>query len=320
MPGTRRGGQGARSGKPGSSRKGSTTGSGGHGRKRLAGRGATPPAEQRPGHPAQRRSSPPAGGRPTRPQGPDRGPEILAGRNAVVEALRSGVPAMTLYAAVGIDADQRVSEAVRTAGNRRVPLLEVPRTELDRLTGGVAHQGLALQVPAYRYPHPDDLLARVAEAGGPGLVVALDGVTDPRNLGAVARSAAAFGAHGLVVPERRAAGVTAAAWKASAGAVARLPVARATNLVRTLTAFAEAGLLVIGLDADGEVDLDDLEAALDPLVLVVGSEGRGLSRLVRGTCDLTVRIPMVRGTESLNAGVAVGVALAEIARRRRLAE
>jgi 23S rRNA (guanosine2251-2'-O)-methyltransferase len=131
------------------------------------------------------------------------------------------------------------------------------------------------------------------------------------------RSAAAFGAQGVVVPERRAAGMTAVAWKASAGAAARLPVARATNLVRALTSYADAGLLVVGLAAGGDVTLDDFEAATDPLVLVVGSEGRGLSRLVAERCDLRVAIPMAAGTESLNASVAAGVALAEIARRRR---
>jgi 23S rRNA (guanosine2251-2'-O)-methyltransferase len=185
------------------------------------------------------------------------------------------------------------------------------------MTGGVPHQGVGLQVPPYSYAHPDDVLARALEAPEPPLVVALDGVTDPRNLGAVVRSAAAFGAHGVLVPERRAAGVTAAAWRTSAGAAARLPIARVTNLVRAMRAYRQAGLFVAGLDADGEVSLDDLEVAVDPLLLVVGSEGRGLSRLTRDTCDLTVAIPMTAATESLNASVAAAVALAEVARRRR---
>jgi 23S rRNA (guanosine2251-2'-O)-methyltransferase len=145
-------------------------------------------------------------------------------------------------------------------------------------------------------------------------------VTDARNLGAVVRSVAALGGHGVIVPERRSAGMTAGAWKASAGTAARLPVARTTNLVRTLADAAKEGLLIIGLAADGELDLDDLEAAGDPLVLVVGSEGKGLSRLVREKCDLVVRIPLAGQAESLNASVAAGIALAEIARRRRVAE
>ena len=195
-------------------------------------------------------------------------------------------------------------------------LLEVSKAELDRLTDRGMHQGMALQVPPYQHAHPDDLLERALEAPRP-LLVALDGVTDPRTLGAVVRSAAAFGASGVLVPERRSAGMTAAAWRTSAGAAARLPVARATNLVRTLKSYRDAGLLVVGLDADGSLALDELEAALDPLVLVVGSEGKGLSRLVAETCDLTVSIPMAGGTESLNAGIAAAVVLAEVARRRR---
>jgi 23S rRNA (guanosine2251-2'-O)-methyltransferase len=148
------------------------------------------------------------------------------------------------------------------------------------------------------------------------LIVVLDGVTDPRNLGAVVRSAAAFGAHGVVVPERRAAGMTASAWKTSAGAAARLRVARATNRTRTLEAYQAAGLFAVGLAADGGIEVAALEVATEPLVLVIGSEGSGLSRLVAQTCDALVRIPMGGGTESLNAGVAAGIALYEIARKR----
>jgi 23S rRNA (guanosine2251-2'-O)-methyltransferase len=183
------------------------------------------------------------------------------------------------------------------------------------MTGGVLHQGIGLQVPPYGYEPFEDLLAAATEQAGP-LLVALDGVTDPRNLGAVIRSAAAFGAHGVFMPERRAAGVTATAWRTSAGAAARVPVAQVTNLTRALKACQEAGFVVVGLDADGTTDLYDLEVAIDPTVLVVGSEGRGLSRLVGATCDLRARIPMASSVESLNASVAAAVALAEIARRR----
>jgi len=235
----------------------------------------------------------------------------------VLEALRTAVPATALYVAQGVEVDDRFGEAVRLAGDRGVTVLEVARPELDRMTGGVPHQGIGLQVPPYPYAHPDDLLARALEAPEPPLVVALDGVTDPRNLGAVVRSAAAFGAHGVLVPQRRAAGMTAVAWRASAGAAARLPVARVTNLARSLRAYRQAGLFVAGLDSGGEVTLDDLEVAVDPLLVVVGSEGRGLSRLTRDTCDLTVSIPMTARTESLNASIAAAVALAEVARRRR---
>jgi 23S rRNA (guanosine2251-2'-O)-methyltransferase len=321
--GAAKGGQGGRGAKAGSHRKGASVGSGGNNRRRLEGRGPTPPATERTGHPAARRAAAaakraataaPRGGARRR-TGPD-APELLLGRNPVVEALRARVPATALYVALGIDADERVTEAVALAGKARLSLLEVSRTELDRMTDRGMHQGLALQVPPYEYAHPDDLLQTALAAPLP-LVVALDGVTDPRNLGALVRSAAAFGAQGLVVPERRAAGMTAAAWRTSAGAAARLPVARATNLVRVLKDYREAGLFVAGLAADGATSLDDLELATEPLVLVVGSEGAGLSRLVASTCDVTVSIPMAGGTESLNAGIAGAVALAEVARRRR---
>lgn len=300
------------------SKKGATSGSGGQGRRALRGRGPTPRAEDRVGHPAARRAK--AAPNRARAPGHARGvaPELLVGRNPVVEALRGKVPATALYVALGIEADERVTDAVRLAGKRGVSLLEVSRGELDRMTGGLVHQGIALQVPAFGYTELPDVLARAAESTTAPLLVALDGVTDPRNLGAIIRSAVAFGAHGVIIPQRRAAGVTAAAWRTSAGTAARIPVAQATNLVRALKDCQSAGLFVMGLDADGTTSLDDLEMAPEPLVVVVGSEGRGLSRLIGETCDLTLSIPMAGPAESLNASVAAAVALAEIARRRRL--
>jgi 23S rRNA (guanosine2251-2'-O)-methyltransferase len=227
------------------------------------------------------------------------------------------VPATALYVAQGMDLDDRVTEAVRIAADRGISILEMSRHELDRMTNGALHQGLGIQVPPFTYAHADDLLERALDSGRPPLVVALDGVTDPRNLGAVVRSAAAFGAHGVLLPERRSAAMTATAWRTSAGTAARLPIARVTNLVRTLSAYRKAGLTVVGLAADADISLDHLEVAVDPLVLVIGSEGRGLSRLVGETCDLTASIPMPGEAESLNASVAAAVALAEVARRRR---
>jgi 23S rRNA (guanosine2251-2'-O)-methyltransferase len=270
---------------------------------------------------APRSGGPRSGGaRSTRPaprKGPGKeGSETVVGRNAVVEALRAGVPATALYVAERIDADDRVREAIKLAADRGLALLESPRAELDRITSGAVHQGLGLQVPPYVYAHADDLVRRASDAGQVPLVVALDGVTDPRNLGAVVRSAAAFGAHGVVVPDRRSAGMTAGAWKASAGAAARVPVARVTNLTRQLEAYRRAGFVVVGLSAAGLVDAADLEVAVDPLVLVVGSEDQGLSRLVERSCDVLVKIPMAAGNESLNAGVAAGIVLYEVARHR----
>ena len=296
-------------------------GSGGRIRRSLEGKGPTPKAADRPHHKAYRarqQAERTAAARPRRRERPADA-EWVAGRNAVVEAMRAGLPVTGLYVAEGADRDGRLREAFRLAADRGVSLLEVPRGELDRMTGGAGHQGLAARVPAYEYAHPDDLLARAAEAGEQPLVVALDSVTDPRNLGAVVRSAAGFGAHGVLVPERRAAGMTAAAWKTSAGAAARLPVAQVVNLVRQLKAYQAEGCLVAGLAADGPVWLPDLDPGLaaGPLVLVVGSEGKGLSRLVAETCDVLVAIPMANRLESLNAGVAASVALYAVAQARR---
>ncbi|MDX6346897.1 MAG: rRNA (guanosine2251-2-O)-methyltransferase [Streptomyces sp.] len=307
-----------------SNKKGATVGSGGQRRKGLEGRGPTPPADARKGHKKNRIANAAAkragssSGQSRRPSG--RGSkstsELVAGRNPVVEALRADIPATAVYVQQYIDSDDRVREAIKLATERGVPLMEAPRPELDRITNGLNHQGLVLQIPPYEYAHPEDLVAAASDVHEDPLIVALDGVTDPRNLGAVVRSVAAFAGHGVVVPERRAAGMTAGAWKTSAGAAARVSVARATNLTRVLEAYQKAGLTVVGLAADGEVELHELEALAGPVVIVAGSEGKGLSRLVGETCDVRVRIPMPGGAESLNAGVAAGIVLYEAARRR----
>jgi 23S rRNA (guanosine2251-2'-O)-methyltransferase len=292
-------------------KKGPAVGSGGQRRRALEGRGPTPPAHLRPNHPAAKRAASP----PRRPAKRTDETETVLGRNPVLECLRAGVPATALYIALGTEADERVTESVSRAGDLGIAILEVPRTDLDRLTANHLHQGIALQVPPYNYVHPDDLIA-TATKSPPALLVALDNISDPRNLGAIVRSVAAFGGHGVMIPQRRSASVTAVAWRTSAGAAARVPVARATNLTRALQNWADRGLRVIGLDAGGDTAIDDLDGT-DPLVLVVGSEGKGLSRLVRQNCDEVVSIPMAGQTESLNASVAAGVVLAEIARQRR---
>lgn len=296
-------------------KKGPTVGSGGVRRRGLEGRGATPPAHLRPNHPAAKRANKVAKQQQGRPKKTD-DTEIVLGRNPVLECLRAGVPATALYVALGADADERLTESVTRAADSGIPILEVPRTDLDRLSTNGLHQGIALQVPPYIYAHPDDMLRAATQDSAPALLVALDNISDPRNLGAIVRSVAAFGGHGVVIPQRRSASVTAVAWRTSAGAAARLPVARATNLNRTLKDWADGGLQVIGLDAGGDTTLDELDAR-GPVVVVVGSEGKGLSRLVREHCDAVVSIPMAGPTESLNASVAAGVVLAEIARQRR---
>jgi 23S rRNA (guanosine2251-2'-O)-methyltransferase len=307
-------------------KKGPTGGSGGKNRRSLEGKGPTPKASERPYHPAAKAAKKAAhravttnarpGGRPPVRRKSTGETEWIAGRNSIVEALRAELPITGIYVASRIETDDRVREILAAAGNRGIPLLEASRQDLDRFTENAVHQGVAATVPPYAYKHPMDLLDAASDSGRPALVVALDGVTDPRNLGAVVRSVAAFGGNGVVVPERRAAGMTASAWKTSAGAAARVPVARATNLVRAIEEYQKAGLFVVGLDADGDVDLPDLRLADGPLVVVVGAEGAGLSRLVREKCDQVVSIPMAAAVESLNAGVAAGIALYEVSRHR----
>jgi 23S rRNA (guanosine2251-2'-O)-methyltransferase len=339
-------------------------GTGGYGKRKLEGKGPTPPAELRPGHPAQRRAAAKAKRGDEAAAGPARGvaaragragtgragaartgtggagarragagaggtgrgkqprgsgasaPELVAGRNAVLEALLAGVPATALHVGPRLDSDERIGRAVMLAADAGVPVVEAGRNELDRITSGAVHQGLALRIRRYSYADPADLVEAARAAGQQPLIVALDGVTDPRNLGAVARSVAAFSGHGILVPARRSAGVTAGAWKASAGALARVPVAQTANLTRALAAYADDGLFVVGLDADGPADVADLELADSPLVIVVGSEGKGLSRLVAQRCDEVARIPLTGPAESLNAGLAAGIALYAISRRR----
>ena len=317
-------------------RKGPQVGSGGQGRQALEGRKPTPKAEDRPYHPAGKRKAAgeryeAAGGRrkaPTQqstdaPRQPARKAkssdesEMVTGRNSVVEALRARIPATTLYMAARIEFDDRVKEILQLATSRGIPILEVMRPELDRLAGfDSVHQGVALKVPPYEYAHPLELLDKVISRGQVPLLVALDGITDPRNLGAIIRSVAAFGGHGVIVPQRRSVGLTASAWKTSAGAAARTPVAMATNLTQTIKAYKERGVFVLGLDGGGTVSLPQLALAKEPVLVVVGSEGKGLSRLVTENCDAVVSIPISASTESLNAGIAASVTLYEISRLR----
>lgn len=303
---------------------GRKVGSGGQRKKGLAGRGPTPKAEDRVYHKAYKakQAAQAQGGRGGKPQrntshGKGAGADWVVGRNPVFEALQAGMPIKAAYVAEGAERDDRLRDIFKYAAENSISLLQTTRQELDRLTGGAVHQGIAIQLPSYSYLHPDDLLADAShDEERPGLVVALDGITDPHNLGAIARSAAAFGAHGLIIPERRSASVTAVAWKASAGALARIPVARTVNLNRTLNDFAKAGFVVAGLAGEGETDISGIPGVDGPLVVVVGSEGDGLARLTRERCDVLARIPITSAVESLNASVAASISLYEVARCR----
>lgn len=297
------------------SKKGAMVGSGGQRRKQLKGKGPTPKAKDRPYHPAAKRERAAAKRSEVTQRKSARvargDASTLMGRNAIVEALRAGIPAKALYVQMKADSDDRWREALKLALHHGIPIMEVSRTELDRMSDGGVHQGLVLAVPPFSYTDLGDFPTG-------NVLVALDGVTDPRNLGAIARSASAFGASGLIIPARRSVGVTASAWKASAGALTRLPIAQVTNLTRTLEKLKQDGYIVVGLAGEGALELSALrpDVLADRLVVVVGSEGSGLSRLVRESCDWLVRIPMLDNTESLNASVAASIALYAAAQAR----
>ena len=329
---------GSKPGRPGARKpkKGPTKGTGGKNKSSLEGRGPTPKAEDRAWHPAGKRKAAQerfaaAGGKPRGVGGKTAGggsrspkqtddTEIVTGRNSVLEALRAKIPATSLTLASRVEFDDRVREIIHLANGRGIPIVEVMRPELDRLAGpdGV-HQGVALTVPPYEYAQPLDLLDQVIASGQTPLLVVLDGVTDPRNLGAIIRSTAAFGGHGVIVPQRRSVGMTASAWKTSAGAAARTPVAMAGNLTNLLKDLKARGVFVLGLDGGGSVSLPELQLSNEPLAIVVGSEGKGLSRLVTETCDAIVSIPISAATESLNAGIAASVVLYQVSTTRAAA-
>lgn len=297
-------------------------GSGGNNKRRLSGKGPTPKAVDRPYHPAAKRkaaaASAPKKGKPSSRS--EKEPrerreyevqdDVIVGRNPVVEALRAGVAVKRVMVARGIDIDERVTEIMELARESRIEVIEVNRKELDPYP---AHQGVALKVAPYKFRPLNEVLQKIS---GVPLIVALDGVTDPRNLGAIIRSACAFGAHAVVIPDRRAAGMTAVAWKASAGAAARTPVVQIKNMTATIHDLQSEGYFVVGLDAGGDVSLSRMAVADEPLMIVIGGEGKGLSRLVRESCDLVVSIPISSSMESLNASVAAAIALYSVSERR----
>jgi 23S rRNA (guanosine2251-2'-O)-methyltransferase len=299
-------------------KKGPTGGTGGKNKSRLAGKGPTPKAEDRPYHSAAKRKKATTAKeiRPRAPrqksERPKGGGELVAGRNAVVEALRAGVPATELIVARSIDVDDRITESLQLALATHLPIRDVHRAEVEGLSG--SSQGILLAIKPFQYSSLAEILIRAKK---PMLIVALDGVTDPRNLGAVVRSAAAFGADGVVMAERRAAAMTASAWKASAGAASRMPVAQVSNLARAVDEAKKAGCFVVGLAGEADAPISNMKLEQESLMIIVGSEGKGLSRLVREKCDLVISIPMRASTESLNASVATSIALFWVDEQRR---
>lgn len=234
--------------------------------------------------------------------------ELIYGRNAVLEALRAGTPASGILAARSLKRSKIVESIFEAAGDHGLPVEEVERSELDRITSGGAHQGFVLKAEPFRY-------VSLKEVDADRMVV-LDGVVDPANLGSVMRSALAFGFPAIVIGKNRSAQVTSTVRKVAAGAAERLDVARVGSIAQSITQLQRQGLFCIGLDAGAEISLYSPDVAVAPRVaLVIGGEGKGLRRLTKERCDQLVSIPIDRSVESLNVGVAAAVAMAEFARR-----
>lgn len=249
-----------------------------------------------------------------RPPGSDE--RIVVGLHPVRELLRAGREVRVVHVSAGRERTDVLDELLALAAERRVPVREVERERIDELAQGLVHQGVVATAPPFRYAALEEVVAGARALGEHPLLVALDGVTDPHNLGSIARTAEAVGAHGLIVPSRRSAGVTATVEKAAAGAFAHLPLVRVPNLVRALKDLQGLKVWSVGLDADAPLSLFDSSLLNEPVVLVVGSEGRGLARLSQVACDSLVNLPMRGSVGSLNASVAAAVALYEILRRR----
>ena len=241
----------------------------------------------------------------------------IEGRRPVLEALKAGREVNELLVAAGSKLTGALAEIASLARRNRIPVRELPRRELESRAESRNPQGVIALTKTFAYSTLDDLIDAALSSAGPGLLVALDGVTDPQNLGALGRSAEAAGAAGLILPKRRSAGVTAAAEKASSGALEHMRVAQVTNLPRAIEVLKERGIWVLGLDASTERTIYDVDMSNDSVCVVVGGEGAGLSRLVRDRVDEVVGIPMRGRVGSLNAAAAGAVALFEIRRQQR---
>jgi 23S rRNA (guanosine2251-2'-O)-methyltransferase len=241
--------------------------------------------------------------------------ELIFGVNPVRESLQGARGAFNLYVQISAS-DHRVEKIIRLAEERGVAVHRREKTDLTRMCASSHHQGIALEVEPFRYADLDDLLASVNRSGTAGFLLVLDGILDPHNLGALIRSAACAGADGVVIPRDRACGVTAAAEKASAGAAGTLPVAQVTNIAQALEAMKKEGYWVYGLAGEVSHSLYDVKFSGNS-VLVIGGEGDGIRPLVRKQCDVIMSIPQYGGVSSLNASVAGGVALFEMARGLR---
>ena len=239
---------------------------------------------------------------------------IIEGRNAVIEALRANVTIDKIFIAKG-DTDATLGHIASTAREKGIVVVDADRRKLDNMSRTHSHQGVIAQAAVRAYATVDDILNAAREKGEPPLIVVCDEISDPHNLGAVIRTADAAGAHGVIIPKRRSAGLTAIVGKTSAGAVAHVPVARVPNLTALLKELKEEGVWVFGTAAGGNTSLYQADLK-GPAAIVIGSEGEGMSRLVSETCDFTVSIPMFGKINSLNASAAAAVLLYEAVRQR----
>ena len=239
---------------------------------------------------------------------------IIEGRNAVTEALRAGTPIDKIFLARG-EADSALAHIAAAARDKGIVVVECDRKKLDFMSRTHSHQGVIALAAVREYASVDDILNAAREKGEPPLIVVCDELSDPHNLGAVIRTAECAGAHGVIIPKRRSAGLTAVVAKTSAGAVSHIPVARVPNLPALLKELKDEGVWVFGTAADGDRVLYDADLK-GPAAIVIGSEGDGMGRLVRETCDFLVRIPMKGKLNSLNASAAAAILLYEAVRQR----
>ncbi|MNB71212.1 putative TrmH family tRNA/rRNA methyltransferase [compost metagenome] len=249
----------------------------------------------------------------------DTNEEILAGKHSVLEALRAGRTLNKIWIAENA---QKALTAPIIAEARQAGIIvqHVDKRKLDQLAPGVQHQGVVAQAAPYAYAEVEDLLAAAEAKGEPPFLLLLDEIEDPHNLGSILRTADCTGVHGVIVPKRRSAQITATVSKTSAGAVEYVPVARVTNLGQTIDRLKELGIWVVGTDVDTDQDLFGSDIFSGPVAVVIGNESKGMGRLIREKCDLLLKLPMLGRINSLNASVAAGVIMYEVLRRRRTAE
>ncbi|MFX3624935.1 MAG: 23S rRNA (guanosine(2251)-2'-O)-methyltransferase RlmB [Ectobacillus sp.] len=240
--------------------------------------------------------------------------EYIIGRNTVIEALKSGRDINKIWIAEGA-AKGQIQTVLQLAKENGVIIQQSPKKKLDQMVEG-NHQGVIAQVAAYQYAELEDLFAVAQERGEAPFFLLLDEIEDPHNLGSIMRTADAVGAHGIIIPKRRAVGLTAAVAKASTGAIEYIPVVRVTNLARTIDELKERGVWIAGTDAKGTEDYRQFDGTM-PLGLVIGSEGKGMSRLVREKCDFLISLPMIGKVTSLNASVAAALLMYEVYRKRQ---